>query len=216
MNGNTCRLDCASNQYWVSSSNTCPQCNVACGTCSGPTFNECTGSTCAANHTMVGTTCRLNCTSIQWWRSSDNTCQPCDSNCATCNGTGANGCLTCASTEFHTIVTSPAGSCTACVSPCITCSGPTFTQCTGSTCATNHTMVGTTCKLNCTSTQWWKSSDNTCPACSTACLTCQTGAGTNNCLTCASTESHTIVSSPTGTCTGCNVACLTCSGPTFN
>ena len=97
----TCTALCDSNEYTVDT--TCIRCDNTCLTCSGGAVSDClTCDTHSAFNLYHSTsyTCSSSCDTNEYL--SGNTCLPCHTSCATCDGGYYDECLTCAgSLYFH-------------------------------------------------------------------------------------------------------------------
>ena len=128
----------------------------------------------------------------------------CDPSCASCSGTGASNCLTCANGS------PPAnGICAAiiCDASCSTCSGPLSTNCV--TCPGSLTALSGAC--TCPAGKYVSSTATNflCSSCDSSCSTCS-GPLSTNCVTCTSGSP-----SVSGVCTVvCPNGCSACSSST--
>ena len=169
---------------------------------------------------MNQTTCRRNCASTQWWKSSDNTCQPCHSSCLTCK-TGANtsNCLSCRPNFYLDVLSSPEGRCLQCDAVCGgLCTGPIHTKCTAPSCATSFLKDGTVCKRQCPDGQYASLTDNTCQPCHLTCKTCTNGNTKSNCLSCSLDNNYDPKTGSTEEriCPDCDESCgRKCFGPSY-
>ena len=219
-------------------------CVSPCVKCTGPNWNQCTGPSCAIGHSLVGTECRQICSGAKYWRSSDNTCQPCHGDCSSCSGPSANECLSCSDAAKVLLSHPAAGACTSCAGnefkadvktcsachgDCGSCSGPAANECLvcsdGTKILASHPAAGAC--TSCLSNQF-KSDVKTCLACHGDCGSCSGGAN-NQCLSCSDSAkilaSHPVAGACSScsssqfkadvkTCSNCDSTCLTCSGGT--
>ncbi|CAG9319085.1 unnamed protein product [Blepharisma stoltei] len=231
---------CGTSQYMISQSPlTCGNCDSSCSTCSSSGTNNCL--TCANSAIAISSppgSC--SCGTSQYMISqSPLTCGNCDSSCSTCNGSGANNCLTCANSSIILSATPSSCSCnsneymsslnpkacSSCYSLCATCSGGSSGDCL--TCASSSIILSVTpSSCNCNSNEYMSSlNPKTCSSCDTSCGTCSGGSSTD-CLTCAN-SSIVLSSTPSSctcnsneymsalspkTCSSCHSSCATCSG----
>ena len=191
----------------------CQNCDPACFMCNGTTATDCiecdvTGPT----PLLQNQACVASC-SAGFVLADQFYCDPCHFECATCDGTAQNNCLTCNTGSDHRLYSTtskrcfsacPDGtfesgsSCMDCNANCATCGGSASTclscspgnflynaQCFSS-CPSGTTPSGSICAANCASNQFLAStSPDICSTCHAACLTCS-GAANTDCLSCAS------------------------------
>jgi proprotein convertase subtilisin/kexin type 5 len=92
---NTCVSKCPDRYYKSNATHQCLPCNAGCNkTCDGPLPQNCTD--CPTGQTLLEGNCSTKvCPYNGYIRSSDNSCQVCNSECATCNGGSRNNCTLC-------------------------------------------------------------------------------------------------------------------------
>jgi hypothetical protein len=184
---------CQTGFYWNFLTKLCEACHSTCGTCAGPSFDQCL--TCKTPLMPKNGFCGC---AAGAFLSSTGECLPCSTSCNTCVDT-ANTCVTCkqgATLVGHTCVcTATSGNCggPVCHSSCLTCSGTAIDEC--QSCRAGSFMSNGMCK--CPSGKVMKS-DGTCVNCHPTCLTCTSELDTA-CTSCKPKASL----STTGKCT-CN------------
>jgi len=91
-----CVASCPSNRF--STSGSCVACHPDCGSCSGPSFNQC--SSCAPGLPVLSNgRCLPTCSRSQYLDKTSSSCQSCDSTCSSCSGPGPSNCLACSSSN---------------------------------------------------------------------------------------------------------------------
>ena len=234
----TCLSTCPT-EYWKDTTIlVCAPCDVACSTCTGPNYNQC--SACKTGYFLQpSSTICLNSCPNGYYGTSSNTCAICHTYCSICTGSSNSACSACKSGYFFSAPTScvtacPSGTwkdttnqiCAPCDVACSTCTGPNYNQC--SACKTGYFLQpSSTICLNSCPNGYYGTSSNTCAICHTYCSIC-TGILISHCSACKSgyflqpsaTTCHT--SCPSGywkdttnnICATCNAACATCSDGT--
>ncbi|KAF5344273.1 hypothetical protein D9758_012336 [Tetrapyrgos nigripes] len=180
----------------------CDTCGPKCTSCQIPNFTpastvdelKCTG--CLPGSFLSNGTCVDSCPSGTFLNLNDNTCNACDSSCATCAGS-ATFCLTCNNNQLAsngTCVSScPANSiktnsntCDSCHPDCATCSGTSFNQC--SSCPPERPVLNNgRCLPVCAKSQFFDKTSGSCQSCDSSCSSCS-GSGSSNCLACSSSS----------------------------
>lgn len=219
-----CYSSCPNGYYQDPTPRTCPQCDIACATCTGSGSSSC-----------------LTC-SPQYYSSAANECSACDALCDGCTGIDSTSCSACASGIYsiegtNTCVSACADHapnyyldwslCKQCDPLCGTCSGPSSSLCLS--CASGKFAVAATntCVSACSDyAPSYYLDGSTCRQCDPLCATC-TGAGSSSCSSCASGKylvdgTSTCVSACSdyaanyfldgSTCKQCDLECVTCSG----
>lgn len=173
---------------------------------------------------------------------STDTCAPCHESCATCTGTLATDCVTCASSSPFL---QPPGSCvasctplgkyaesnkqcTACDPTCGTCSGPTSSNCLTCTGSATPFLSAGTCVAECADDEFGATigSGAVCTSCHASCQTCS-GGGSMACLSCPSSVTPysdggaCVAACPSGKyanadnhCVACETTCSACTNGT--
>ena len=196
----------------------CQNCDSTCFMCNGTTATDCIECDLTSSLTLLqNQACVASCTA-GFVQTDQFYCDPCHFECATCDGTAQNSCLTCdqssdnrlySATLKRCFSTCPDGTyesgtnCLDCNSNCATCSGSATTCLTCPTgnflynaqcfaaCPAGTTQTGSTCTTTCASNQFLASTNpDVCTPCNAACLTCSAAANTD-CLTCATNNFFT-------------------------
>lgn len=94
--GGKCVQSCPSGTF--SASGACLTCHPDCSSCSGASFNQCTGCP-SSRPVLTNGRCLATCAKSEWFDTASSSCQPCDSSCASCTGRGAASCLSCSSSS---------------------------------------------------------------------------------------------------------------------
>jgi len=232
-----CKTTCP-NGYWPrSTDNSCQACDSSCAKCTGALATNCiacpngdylSASQCLACFgckTCVSTSsnclscvlpkllninnCVDSCPNGTWEKSSDNTCQICDSSCKTCSAGAASDCSSCNDGDYLKGTT-----CLSCSSICKTCA---ISQTNCSSCNSGSFLLSSNCLLQCTAGNWPDSSTNTCNPCDNSCVTCQAPGTSASCLSCSSGfylngNQCLACASPCFTCHDTSTTCTTCTG----
>jgi len=229
---NTCPTTCPNGYYKSISDNTCKTCDTSCAECSAAGSSACTGCatgyyltaenqcsvcsgcascvttatnclSCSGTTYLNGNTCVAICPNGEWPRSSDNTCQNCDSSCQTCVSPGTStSCSTCNSGFYISGTTCQNCSivCSTCITNAITCLS----------CPSGSYLFGSNCISSCPDGNWPNTANKTCDSCDSSCLTCQFPGTSTSCLTCS------IGLVINGQCTSCTTPCKNCTGVSTN
>ena len=249
-------LSCYSGKYLLTANNSCVSCNIngyyqdtiaqtcntcdsSCETCNGATVTNCLSCDTGKYLLATNNSC-VSCDVDGYYQDTlTQTCNVCDPDCQTCNGSSASNCLSCYTGKYlivaiHSCVSctengyyldSATQTCNTCDPDCETCSGSSATNClscyTGKYLLTaNNSCVS--CNVNGyykdISTQTCKTCDTTCETCSgasdTNCLSCYSGkyllASNNSCVSCDANGYYKNTS--TQTCKVCDPSCQTCTG----
>ncbi|KAI8826941.1 uncharacterized protein EV422DRAFT_18659 [Fimicolochytrium jonesii] len=155
VDGNCVYSPCPSGQL-DDGSGTCIACHSACGTCSGPTYRNCTS--CANGATLTNGECNLplSCPSGQYPDSTNTKCIGCFPDCAQCSGPAINQCTACSApfalSGGQCVLACPKGqyaaadrTCTACDTSCSMCNA--INACF--TCANGYQLWHNQCLANC-------------------------------------------------------------------
>ena len=97
----TCESICPDGFFSQSSTNTCPQCDTSCKTCSGPLSTNCL--TCLDGTFLLVNGASFTCTQCPagyWPDTSNNLCSSCDQNCKTCTDGSPFGCASCDPSKY--------------------------------------------------------------------------------------------------------------------
>ena len=238
LNGTECKAEgnCPPGKYYdglcVSCINNCQSCDnsLTCSSCSDGYFLY-------TEKLRDGEVSRcLSTCPDKWFASvSDGICAECHESCVTCNGPGADNCVTCYSNDsqanngrcwtscdlglYYNAMTS---SCQPCLESCATCSSPD--DCSG--CKPGLYLLPNTgvCSIKCTPGYYGDNATTKCLQCDEKCVTCD-GGESNNCLTCpehmflhrgvclSDCPDRTYHDRITPHCGSCHPSCLTCLGP---
>ena len=217
----TCYQNCASSQYFNTSTLTCKACDPNCLTCNGPTSTSCTS---CSSGTLTSGSCQ--CTSTQY-KDASYTCQNCDTTCKTCTNGSSSGCSSCYSSmtlqsgqcQCPTMTYWDSGSlgCPSCDSRCQTCTGSGSTQC--SSCRNNLSLSSGQCI--CGGNTYYDTTSVACLSCYSMCQTCS-GASSTQCTSCPNNlalsggscvcSSGTYYNAASVSCLSCDSTCAQCSG----
>ena len=217
----------------------CNTCDSSCETCNGTAAINCLSCDTGKYLLATNNSC-VSCDVDGYYQDTlTQTCNVCDPDCQTCNGSSASNCLSCYTGKYlivaiHSCVSctengyyldSATQTCNTCDPDCETCSGPSATNClschTGKYLLTaNNSCVS--CNVNGyyqdTSTQTCNTCDASCQTCSgssdTNCLSCYTGkyllASNNSCVSCDVDGYYQ--DTDIQTCKVCDPSCQTCNG----
>ncbi|KAL4489108.1 hypothetical protein ABPG73_005595 [Tetrahymena malaccensis] len=228
-----CKQTCRSDQFLDKSNNTCILCNQGCQKCFGPNSDQCIS--CNLPKVLQGNQCQANCNN-GFYISTNNTCNPCDSNCLNCVNTSTK-CSSCQIGQFLDIVSKKCVSkcqnsqyldvkqqyCAQCNQLCNTCQGPSASDCLS--CNLPLVLQGNNCKQNCDNGYYLSLPSQKCIACSSNCQTCKNES--TQCLTCQSglfldqvqkkciskCQDNQYFDQLNQTCVNCDDNCQTCKGP---
>lgn len=161
----------------------CLGCEGTCATCNGTAATNCLTCTGTRYLKYLGTECVTTCDDGTF-KSSNNQCAPCSSNCRTCvtsatncqscgNSTGfllylfSSGCVAVCPDRYYPEITN--NTCTGCHTSCLRCKGPLETDCLA--CSTGSLLSSnSTCQSSCG--QGLYSLSNVCYPCNPACKQC--------------------------------------------
>ena len=191
----------------------CLTCDFNCKTCNISSTN-CTSCTSPAYLNLIDNTCENSCPDGYYKDSTNSTnpiCSKCDSSCSKCSGSGSSNCLTCNDGYYIS-----AGLCKLC-SGCKTCLN-VASNCTS--CTTGTFLYGNTCINPCPGSKFGQTSNNTCQACDSNCLTCN-DSSYMNCTSCVdgkyltSENQCAACSSSCNTCKTTDYQCITCKSGSY-
>lgn len=186
---------CPDGKY-LTSTNQCQSCNSNCKTCDLLVPTKCLSCTSPLFLSLTGNKCISPCPDGQYGRTTDQTCQKCDSTCITCNGGSLINCLSCEDGKFLYLTR-----CLTCDSNCKTCV-TNLSSCT--LCTLPLVLLNAKCIDNCPNGYFKEISSNSCQKCDSNCVTCSSSS--KNCETCKSNQLKTT----SNTCQNCDINCLTC------
>lgn len=186
---------CPDGKY-LTSTYQCQNCNSNCKTCDLSISTKCISCTSPLFLSQTGNTCISPCPAGQYGRTTDQTCQKCDSTCKTCNGGAITNCLSCEDNAYLYLTR-----CLKCDSNCKTCitNAATCTSCTPPLILMNDKCISA-----CPKEYFKEISSNSCQKCDSNCVTCSSTS--KNCEICKANEFLT----SSNTCQNCDVNCLTC------
>lgn len=158
-----------------------------CTMCSYGTFYQASNQTCGSG-----------CLSTQYKNTWNNSCNQCDSACATCIGPTSSSCTSCANT-FYLLSNSTGGyclsscpvtgyiqigsQCQSCDSTCSSCNGVDASNCYN--CSTNYYFYSGYCRYVCPNGTYPSSTTWQCLNCDSTCSYCF-DSGNSSCTSCAS------------------------------
>ncbi|XP_066992813.1 furin-like protease 2 [Anabrus simplex] len=229
---NTCVSRCPPRSF-PNQGGVCWPCHESCETCAGPGQDSCL--TCAPAHLRVTdlSVCLQQCPEGYYENLEQNTCVPCEQNCASCQDR-PDHCTSCdhhlvlhdnrcyAACPTYTYETEDYG-CAPCHSSCETCNGSSETQCIS--CRPGRYSLAGTCSNVCPDGYYADKKrreclkcPNGCATCNSAvCLTCNEGWSLNRKGRCVPEGNIHCDSSEyfeDGHCRPCHSTCETCNGAT--
>ncbi|EAS02591.2 zinc finger lsd1 subclass family protein (macronuclear) [Tetrahymena thermophila SB210] len=241
---NSCQSGCVSNYYPRIGDMTCQKCDISCFNCVSPgDSGSCTS--CTGQLYLTKNQCQQNCPPNQTkvTAPNNNTCQPCDKTCLTCNGTTPNSCTSCLapdlflSTTFSCVNTCNTNqykntqnqTCQPCHISCQTCKGPDNTDCLSCGGSFYLDTSKGICSNSCPDKYYKNTSNNKCTQCDATCVSCS-GPSSSECSSCdsprfyqASTKQCVTDCLPSQfkdkqqrACKNCDQTCATCQGPYTN
>ncbi|KAJ3604400.1 hypothetical protein NHX12_029141 [Muraenolepis orangiensis] len=193
---NTCVASCSDGFFLDHDSNMCRRCADSCKRCTAA--NICTE--CKPGMSLQGNKCQMTCDPGSYYNGHMRACEPCHLACASCAGTGIDGCTRCAdgymmeewrcvlscSVGYHraepTADGQPQRTCKRCDHSCYECAGPGERNCT--TCVSGYTFEGGACLVStiCKDGEYISHSGK-CHRCDVECEQC-TGSEGDNCTSC--------------------------------
>ncbi|XP_068159733.1 furin-like protease 2 isoform X1 [Drosophila tropicalis] len=231
MHENKCYSACPSDTY-ETEDNKCAFCHSTCGTCNGPTDQDCI--TCRPSRYAWQTKCMNNCPDGFYADKKRLECMPCPKGCKTCTSNGlCSDCMenwtlskkdkcivagseTCSDSEFFNPTESQ---CQSCHATCETCNGPLESNCMS--CPSNRLLELNHCVTGCQDGFFMET--GVCSPCLHTCTQCFSRTNCSNCskgLELQNGECRTTCAdgyySDRGICAKCYLSCRTCSGPRRN
>ena len=146
----------------------------------------------------ANSTCLSSCNATQFKNTWNNSCDPCHSNCATCNGGSSFSCLSCTglnvlltnSTGGFCLVSCPAVGytkvglvCQQCDATCNICNGTSSSNCTS--CASGYYYYGGFCRYICPAGTYPDTATLSCQPCAGSCSYCFNNTA-SSCTSCVS------------------------------
>ncbi|XP_012281896.1 furin-like protease 2 [Orussus abietinus] len=229
---NTCVSRCPPRSF-PNQGGVCWPCHESCETCAGAGQDSCLS--CAPAHLRVTdlAVCLQQCPEGYYENIENNTCVPCEANCASCQDR-PDHCISCehhlvmhenrcyAACPLYTYETQDYN-CAPCHPTCETCNGTGENQCIG--CRPGLFSLNGSCRGSCPAGYSADKKRRECVPCPPGCATC----ATSSCITCVSgwslnkkglcaPENHNRCDSTEyyedGHCKPCHSTCETCAGPT--
>ncbi|XP_033231362.1 furin-like protease 2 isoform X2 [Belonocnema kinseyi] len=229
---NTCMSRCPPRSF-PNQGGVCWPCHESCETCAGAGQDSCLS--CAPAHLRVTdlAVCLQQCPEGYYENTENNTCVPCEANCASCQDRPDH----CTSCEHHLVMhenkcyaacplytfETQDYNCAPCHSSCETCNGTSENQCIG--CRPEYFALNGRCRNSCPVGYRGDKKRRECVPCPPGCATC----ASSTCLSCIpawslnkkgfcapDTRSRCDSSEfyEAGHCKPCHSTCETCAGPT--
>jgi len=168
-----------------SNSNVCVPCASTCLTCGPSSTAICTS--CRPGDFLYNSQCYYNCPSDTYVGSGDNssTCFPCDSSCATCEGSSSPSNCTSCELGYSILSGDRVGACSQCQFPCTSCVD-TVGSCTACM-PQDFDLIGNQCMMGC-GIGYYRYNDTTytCSKCDSTCATCTSPGNSTACTSCFS------------------------------
>ncbi|XP_059609032.1 furin-like protease 2 [Phlebotomus argentipes] len=230
---NTCVSRCPPRSF-PNQGGVCWPCHESCETCAGAGQDSCLTCAPAHLHVIDLAVCLQSCPEGYYENYENNTCVPCEANCASCQDR-PDFCSSCdhhlviyenrcySACPLHTFETEDY-SCAPCHSSCLTCNGSSESQCI--TCKPGRFAIDGKCVNSCPDGFYSDKKRQECLACATGCATCSTN---GVCLTCKDgwikNKKGKCISAGSeicdesefadnGHCHPCHSTCESCTGPT--
>ncbi|XP_043278342.1 furin-like protease 2 isoform X2 [Venturia canescens] len=229
---NTCVSRCPPRSF-PNQGGVCWPCHESCETCAGAGQDSCLS--CAPAHLRVTdlAVCLQQCPDGYYENSENNTCVPCEANCASCQDRPDH----CTSCEHHLVMhenrcyaacptrtyETQDYNCAPCHSTCETCNGTSETRCIS--CRPGLFSYAGTCRASCPPGYSADKKRRECVPCPPGCSGCSSGICTScvdgwnlnkkgQCAPAASSRCDTSEYYEDGHCKPCHSTCETCAGPT--
>ncbi|KAL4508005.1 hypothetical protein ABPG72_021378 [Tetrahymena utriculariae] len=231
-----CVSTCSPSYYKDDSDKKCKKCDSNCLECLDNQPQFCSKCVNGSFLTISTGKCVTDCGIGQWGRSTDWSCQLCDSTCYTCEQNARN-CISCSGINYlynnqckttciDGYYKGTNNTCQKCDQSCNTCDNGSNTDCLS--CSPSFGYLKDRQCISCPPQFYGDSSDQTCKPCNSSCYTCDGGNNTD-CLSCTTNylqdrqckaicNSGYWGNSATHTCDKCDINCLTCSlyGPAID
>ncbi|CAG9335808.1 unnamed protein product [Blepharisma stoltei] len=215
-------LNCTDGTYPDNDAKGCLACDTSCGTCSGPSFANCTS--CAYGFVKNDLLCVNKCPSYRF--PYNGVCTDCNSACESCNGPYSSNCTLCKTGQIvykgSCLASCPSNTystgieCFNCNAACSDCTDKYSYSCKA--CAKGYFLFQNVCLNSCPAGYYF--SNSTCYSCSSNCASCSSQScskcnenyflSSGKCLPSSDCPSYTYFN---GTdCVSCHANCLTCYG----
>uniref|UniRef100_A0AAZ1XTH8 TNFR-Cys domain-containing protein n=1 Tax=Oreochromis aureus TaxID=47969 RepID=A0AAZ1XTH8_OREAU len=238
-----CKASCPVGYYEDMEEGRCGQCHPTCGSCSGPSADDC--ETCSTySPKLYKGVCSKDCPAGTYYETAAMECQECHQTCLSCSGPDANECTQCERglvLDPNTLLCGVTGdtacppgtylhndqfTCKGCHRHCLSCEGPGNDEC--QTCAVPRYLYNSTCVNTCPDGTYTTRQEadgkmlGLCLPCDHVCSSC-TSASPRDCLTCSPGYLRLlqlcVIHCPTGyysegsQCHKCHQSCELCTGP---
>ncbi|XP_063337181.1 proprotein convertase subtilisin/kexin type 5 isoform X2 [Pelmatolapia mariae] len=238
-----CKASCPVGYYEDMEEGRCGQCHPTCGSCSGPSADDC--ETCSTySPKLYKGVCSKDCPAGTYYETAAMECQECHQTCLSCTGPDANECTQCERglvLDPNTLLCGVTGdtacppgtylhndqfTCKGCHRHCLSCEGPGNDEC--QTCAVPRYLYNSTCVNTCPDGTYTTRQEadgkmlGLCLPCDHVCSSC-TSASPRDCLTCSPGYLRLlqlcVTHCPTGyyregsQCHKCHQSCELCTGP---
>jgi len=221
--------DCGFVNQYVDEDETCQDCDISCGTCSGPEYYECL--LCKENAYLESGSCYCD---LYYYMDENGDCIQCGDLCSECN---EDYCFDCPEGTFSGV----GGNCEDCDSSCLTCNGDLSTDCTS--CEYPKKLLDTANGKECKCPSGWTPNGDSCEAptngcplghylssgvckeCSSNCSSCL-GPRDSDCTSCYPEDNRSLLFGSSygkcrcnegffeisGVCMSCDPKCKICNG----